>query len=179
VEEHGECARVHYSTFVDCKAALFPQLRENEADGDLTMATGHSTIDAMRKMLCSHGILGKKQCIECRREYKRRQMKAWSKAHPGYFDKYTVRRKATCRAFVRWLKDAPCIGCGEVKAPNEVDLHHRLGEQKLDKISTIAKQGNTQQLLAELQKCDVLCKPCHRTRHKHRVRVVVAEGDAV
>lgn len=71
--------------------------------------------------------------------------------------------QATKLAFVRALREAPCKDCG-VKYPYYVmEFDHR--DSKLKKFSLGRIQSCTWKALhAEIEKCDVVCANCHRTR---------------
>lgn len=60
------------------------------------------------------------------------------------------------------LKQVPCADCGEVYPPYVMDFDHVRGEKKFT-ISQ-ALDGETEDLLAEIAKCDVVCANCHRER---------------
>ena len=89
---------------------------------------------------------------------------------------------------VRWQRDheekkqilltarvGGCIGCGE-KDPSCLDFHH--GDGKTDKLGDISKMRRfgKVRLLAEIEKCDVLCSNCHRKHHRDERQTKVLEG---
>jgi hypothetical protein len=62
-----------------------------------------------------------------------------------------------------------CADCGYNAHPAALDFDHRPGTAKVRDI----KRGNTfgwQALLAEIEKCDVVCANCHRIRTVNRRR---------
>ena len=56
-----------------------------------------------------------------------------------------------------------CARCGYNKCAGAMDFHHREGEDKLGNVGSM-KDG-LKRLLAEIEKCDVLCANCHREEH--------------
>lgn len=61
------------------------------------------------------------------------------------------------------LKDVPCMDCGVKYPPYVMDFDHRDGSLKE---FTISKHLNRawKEVLAEVEKCDVVCANCHRIR---------------
>jgi hypothetical protein len=76
-------------------------------------------------------------------------------------------RIARHRALVRELKSKPCADCGGRFPPEVMDFDHL--RDKEDLISKLVYQTGTQRLLAELDKCEVVCANCHRLRTSHRL----------
>ncbi len=71
-------------------------------------------------------------------------------------------------AWVDSLKDVPCVDCGESFPAECMDFDHVRGE-KLFTISHLAKAlKNRDRIAAEIEKCDVVCANCHRTRTRQR-----------
>jgi hypothetical protein len=68
------------------------------------------------------------------------------------------------REFVKSLKTA-CISCGEADSAC-LDFHHRVPEDKVLPIAIAITRGwSKARLLAEINKCDVICANCHRKQH--------------
>ena len=70
----------------------------------------------------------------------------------------------------RWVKEqlatdagGRCIRCGYAGSLRALDFHHRDPSQKSFAISAFS--GAWTKLLAEAQKCDLLCANCHRMEH--------------
>lgn len=62
-------------------------------------------------------------------------------------------------------KGGCCQECGYNKCPAALDFHHRLGKDKLFKISGGKLTKLTERAKIELDKCDLLCANCHREKH--------------
>ena len=58
-----------------------------------------------------------------------------------------------------------CKVCGYNKSHYALDFHHRSREDKADSVSRLASNGLRTKVLAEIEKCDVLCKNCHAEVH--------------
>lgn len=72
------------------------------------------------------------------------------------------------RAHVDEVKSTPCTDCGESYPPWVMDLDHRDPEDKVADVSKLTSSGNWAKLLAEIEKCDVVCANCHRQRTHDR-----------
>jgi hypothetical protein len=58
-----------------------------------------------------------------------------------------------------------CSLCGEKRAP-ALEWHHRSPHRKEISISdAISQDWNFNRILAEIAKCDVICKNCHSCQH--------------
>lgn len=77
-------------------------------------------------------------------------------------------RQAVARLMVDVVKAQPCADCGVRHPACVMDLDHRPGTGKVDKVSTIVRTGNLAKVVAEIPKCDVVCANCHRLRTRER-----------
>ena len=81
-----------------------------------------------------------------------------------------VARKRRKRAEMRaWFQDLKaqycCYECGE-DDPRCLDFHHRDPEEKEFILADAVRRGwGKKKILAEIDKCDVLCSNCHRKHH--------------
>ena len=64
------------------------------------------------------------------------------------------------------LKSRPCADCGRSFDPVCMDFDHRPGTTKVAVVSRLL--NDEQKLLAEIEKCDLICACCHRLRTKSR-----------
>jgi hypothetical protein len=67
------------------------------------------------------------------------------------------------RALVTAFKNKPCSDCGQSFHFSVMDLDHVRG-RKLMAIGANIKSMSVNNLLKELEKCDVVCSNCHRLR---------------
>ncbi len=93
-----------------------------------------------------------------------------------YYDRNKVvyleknrRKRAGLRAILRKAKERPCADCGGLFAYYVMDLDHREGCDKLVEVAQIkGLNWGKDRLLAEVEKCDVVCANCHRVRTHER-----------
>jgi hypothetical protein len=58
-----------------------------------------------------------------------------------------------------------CMFCGE-SHPAALDFHHRNPEEKLYQVSKMrGRDYSMEKVLAEIEKCDLICSNCHRKIH--------------
>jgi hypothetical protein len=62
------------------------------------------------------------------------------------------------------LKSTGCFACGYTRCPAALEFHHRDKTEKLFPIS-IARARSEVEVMAELEKCTLLCSNCHREVH--------------
>jgi len=80
-------------------------------------------------------------------------------------------------AFHQWmhtLKAAPCMDCGDTKAPEAMDFDHVTGV----KTSGVADMWSWSRpkVVAELAKCELVCANCHRMRTVQSLRSDLEEA---
>lgn len=74
-------------------------------------------------------------------------------------------RRAEARRFVSEFKaDVGCARCAE-KDPACLDFHHAHGEKEKEVSKGVEYGWSKEKILAEIQKCEVLCANCHRKHH--------------
>jgi len=98
-------------------------------------------------------------------------------------DKEKVKKRARARfcerrRFLDTLKEGkPCARCADVFPPVAMDFHHRDPATKDKKFQWAA--AGRERLLAEIEKCDLLCANCHRIEHwNEQPRAGCAEDQA-
>ena len=77
--------------------------------------------------------------------------------------KASLERRA---AWFKQLKSKPCSDCGANLATEELDWHHRDPKTKVFSVGRDLYRHGRAQIVQELTKCDLVCRPCHRERHK-------------
>lgn len=73
----------------------------------------------------------------------------------------------TTRKIVLLMKQVPCADCKKFFPPCCMDFDHVRGK-KVANVSKIAADGRIEDLLAEIEKCEVVCAICHRIRTAKR-----------
>ena len=56
------------------------------------------------------------------------------------------------------------MDCGKKYPPYIMDFDHRDPELKVGSIAELVAKADSSLLLAEIEKCDVVCANCHRER---------------
>jgi hypothetical protein len=102
-------------------------------------------------------------CKDCRKVYGVEwygRNKEYQKANAR---KHSTEYRAAAKEYVwNYLLTHPCIQCGEIN-PVVLEFHHVRGEKENDIAHLINQSGSSlDTLIAELEKCDVLCANCHR-----------------
>lgn len=89
--------------------------------------------------------------------------------HKEAYKSRQQQRKKLLREWFNAIKaDAKCMICSENESVC-LDYHHRDAKTKVDKISSLVSwMATKEEILAEMEKCDVLCSNCHRKLHKKR-----------
>lgn len=82
------------------------------------------------------------------------------------------RRKQAAAGALAEAKDGPCTDCGERHPAVAMDFDHVSGE-KLLAVSRL-KSASVARVLAELEKCELVCANCHRIRT--HMRQFAADG---
>jgi hypothetical protein len=80
------------------------------------------------------------------------------------------RRRQNLREFINRIKSKPCQDCGVSYPPYVMDFDHR--ENKSFMIANSWRERSIKVVLAEIEKCDVVCANCHRQRTYNRKQTV-------
>lgn len=74
----------------------------------------------------------------------------------------------------------PCADCGRHFPPCAMDFDHLEGATKVDTISNLVLHKQSRPLvLAEIEKCELVCACCHRVRtHNRRQKTTRPVGDS-
>src|SRR5918994_2495669 len=113
-------------------------------------------------------------CRTCRAAYKQRHYAA----NRGRYVEQARRRKqeqalARTRYLLEYFRTHPCVDCGETDA---VVLEFDHLRDKRFNIGAALPYRNWKSILAEIEKCEVVCANCHRRRTAQRrgwVRVLL------
>ena len=77
------------------------------------------------------------------------------------------RRRSRWRMHARILDDlrkAPCMDCGLEFPPCAMDFDHRDGTGKVSGVTRLVGRAGIARIVAEAEKCDIVCANCHRAR---------------
>ena len=74
-----------------------------------------------------------------------------------------------CRDFINKIKsEAACADCGNFYPSYVMDFDHVRGEKKFNVAASM--HAGYRKLVAEIEKCDIVCSNCHRERtHQRKV----------
>jgi hypothetical protein len=105
---------------------------------------------------------------EARREYNREYQRRWYRGNKALHIKRVAisgrKRRELLSQRVNELKNRPCADCGGRFPPCAMDFDHVLGK-KIDDVSGIRiDTGRWERVLAEIEKCELVCANCHRVR---------------
>jgi hypothetical protein len=73
------------------------------------------------------------------------------------------------RLWLDGLKAKPCQDCGGTFPPECMDFDHKPGFEKRRKVAGLFTCSKAK-VLSEIEKCDLVCANCHRTRTVRRNR---------
>ncbi len=99
-------------------------------------------------------------------EEERARSRSYAKAHKEKRRTLAHAKKASNKATVDALKEAPCVDCGSVYPSFCMDFDH-LRDKRGKQLSHLYK-CSVLTVLAELKKCDLVCANCHRVRTENR-----------
>lgn len=107
-------------------------------------------------------------CRDCKRNYHRKHYSHNKRKYVEAAIKHNALKKQLVVEFVNWLKSVPCTDCGNSFPPECMDFDH-LRDKKYG-ISAIVggRVCGIREMWEEIQKCEVVCSNCHRTRTKNR-----------
>ncbi len=102
-------------------------------------------------------------CRRCRAAYKREH---YADNRQRYIREACVRKQRLAIErtgyLLQFFRRHPCADCGE-SDPVVLEFDH-LGDDKLFDIGQALPYRNWESILAEIEKCDVVCANCHRRR---------------
>jgi len=99
---------------------------------------------------------------KARRAYRR----GWYKVNAKSAVEIVKERKLEIKTWFRdYKKDFKCSKCFE-SHPATIEFHHKDKSKKENTIAYFVANGYaTKRILAEIEKCEVLCSNCHRKLH--------------
>lgn len=96
------------------------------------------------------------------------KQQAYFQANKAEYKKRARKTKEKLMELVNAIKDAPCMDCGQKFPPYVMDFDHRDPKTKEASVShMVGRQSSFELVVAEIEKCDLVCSNCHRIRtHK-------------
>jgi hypothetical protein len=98
-------------------------------------------------------VESRKHYSENKKEYRDRSLK-----------QKESRRKRIRLELKKYLKENPCVDCGE-RDIIVLDFDHVRGEKRCEVSNMINGWYSWKTVLSEIEKCDVRCSNCHRRKH--------------
>ena len=103
----------------------------------------------------------------CRACFKIYWDKRYYENHAQYRNSHNASREKLREQYARkifeYLKNHPCIICGE-SDPIVLEFDHHNRNDKIESVSTLGRNSSWKRIEFEIQKCDVLCANCHRRK---------------
>lgn len=95
------------------------------------------------------------------REYRRKNRESVN----SWFREHNAARRKETWAKVAELKSGPCLDCGFSFASFIMEFDHRPSAVKVGDVSSLVRRSfSWERILEETQKCDLVCRRCHRLR---------------
>lgn len=111
------------------------------------------------------------RCKECFAAYHKKYYASNKEKYFAKNRKNKTRQRARLKEILLSAKNRPCQDCGEKYHPWVMEFDHREETIKINNVASMATRGCTdEKLLAEIEKCDVVCANCHRMRTYYRRR---------
>lgn len=104
-------------------------------------------------------------CKICTRENSTKYYRENTESYRAKIEERKLRIRTENRGLIlEYLKTHPCVDCG-FKRPSALDFDHVRGEKKKN-VSQMVTDGNTRwdDILLEIEKCEVRCANCHRIK---------------
>lgn len=96
-----------------------------------------------------------------------KQKAAQHKSYLKNIDKNKEKNKTyrqNVRDYVRKQKESqPCMDCG-IEYPYYIMEYDHIKDNKLKPVSYLASAGTMNQVIEEINKCDLVCSNCHKSR---------------
>jgi hypothetical protein len=109
---------------------------------------------------------------DARREYSREYQRIWYRKnrelHLERVLRVTRRQREFTKQFVDRAKQRPCLDCGVCYPPYVMDFDHVRGVKTAVLSRLRTARGSWSKLVAEIEKCEVVCSNCHRIRTRLR-----------
>ncbi len=99
-------------------------------------------------------------CSICHNEYQ----KKYYKKNPESISKSSKNRRNLIRDFIIKCKEVPCTDCGIQYEFYVMDFDHIKGEKKFNLSVAVRSKNDIKTIKKEIDKCEVVCSNCHRTR---------------
>jgi hypothetical protein len=120
-----------------------------------------------QKVLASREKHREKKCESARSNWQKQMARPGFREHRRLENSRRLRRHGEVLARI---KDVPCVDCGGRFHHSQMEFDHRPGTTKELSIGRM-KKAPIQRLLAEIEKCDIVCANCHALRTWQRAQM--------
>lgn len=101
--------------------------------------------------------------LNCYRAQQKIYMRTYRKKHLGLLREKQKSRYVECQEMIEGMKKGPCVLCGGSFAGEAMTFMHRPDETKVCEVErAFAVLGGKTQILAEISKCDLVCRNCRK-----------------
>jgi hypothetical protein len=118
-----------------------------------------------------HGRMPRKD-PDARREYNREYQRIWYRKNRELqiqrVARVTQRQREFSKQFIDNAKKKPCTDCGTCYPPYVLDFDHVRGVKVAGLSQLRSARGAWSKLVAEIEKCELVCANCHRIRTRLR-----------
>ncbi|MBL8208572.1 MAG: hypothetical protein JNM09_30355 [Blastocatellia bacterium] len=128
--------------------------RENKVAAIPVMISGNASRERILAELEKTEVV----CANCHREREHQRYLLLGKT-PVHLSP----RQRKNKELIEQAKNRPCVDCGECFSLWQMDFDHVRGE-KISGVGYLAMSAATEILIAEIEKCEVVCAVCHRKR---------------
>ena len=100
-------------------------------------------------------------CKDCRKVYD-------AAYHQRVRERRLEQKRIYQREFDKWFRslksNTPCADCGQTYHPAVMQWDHLPGFEKTGNVSDFARKHSRKRVLAEIEKCELVCANCHAAR---------------
>ena len=100
-------------------------------------------------------------CRGCHRQLRK---KHYLKHKESTLKRNNERRQKNKQHIINYKKNSKCIICGETRWW-VLDFHHRDYSEKTDEVGNMWINYGIDNIVKEIDKCDIICANCHRDIH--------------
>lgn len=122
--------------------------------------------DNIKKKMKVYRSKNKEKLRIQKKEYRDKNREKVNKAARERQSKFAAKNK---EQWIKKLKDIfgelKCVRCGYNKCFVALDFHHKVEHEKEKNIARILVLKPTEERIAEVLKCEILCSNCHRELH--------------
>ncbi len=107
------------------------------------------------------------------RDKARDNARAWARRNPLP----KIARSNRFKSLMEQYKNRPCMDCGRTFPTVCMDFDHRDRSNKVTNVAAM-KHYSVEKILAEIEKCDLVCASCHRIRTMTREQQTLCASNA-